>query len=134
MIQRLQPKRHDEGFTLIELLIVIIVLGILAAIVVFAVGSTRSDAVESSCRTAYKSAELSAEAVLTKTGTVPLNAAGLAQPADGALLKSAPPTSGDFFIVYTRDSATTYTIGVDGTKVKKANVTGVDNSGGCAKP
>ena len=47
MIERLQAKRNEEGFTLIELLIVIIVLGILAAIVVFAVGSTKSDAAKS---------------------------------------------------------------------------------------
>lgn len=39
MIQR-QAKPDDEGFTLIELLIIVIVLGILAAIVVFAIGST----------------------------------------------------------------------------------------------
>ena len=38
---RLARKQH--GFTLVELLIVVIVLGLLAAIVVFAVGSTRAD-------------------------------------------------------------------------------------------
>src|SRR5260221_8052459 len=71
MIQGLQAKRNEEGFTLIELLIVIIVLGILAAIVVFAVGSTRKDSVASSCKTNYKSLELSAEAANTKMGSFP---------------------------------------------------------------
>lgn len=32
--------KHDNGFTLIELLIVIVIVGILAAIVVFAVSAT----------------------------------------------------------------------------------------------
>src|SRR3954466_11251740 len=70
MNQALRKRREQqEGFTLIELLIVIIILGILAAIVVFAVGNTRKDSVSSSCKTDFKSVELSSEAVLTKTGS-----------------------------------------------------------------
>ena len=39
----------EKGFTLIELLIVIVVLGILAAVVVFALGSVTGDAKKSAC-------------------------------------------------------------------------------------
>jgi general secretion pathway protein G len=61
-------KTKDDGFTLIELLIVVIILGILAAIVVFAIGSTRKDSVASTCRTDVKSIILSEEAWNTKNG------------------------------------------------------------------
>jgi prepilin-type N-terminal cleavage/methylation domain-containing protein len=44
MIKMQQRIHRNEGFTLIELLIVIVVLGILAGIVLFAVGSARDDA------------------------------------------------------------------------------------------
>jgi general secretion pathway protein G len=97
MIERLQEKRNEEGFTLIELLIVIIVLGILAAIVVFAVGSTRSDAVQASCKTDQKSIELSAEAMNTRNGTYPV---GDPVGGNGALLKTMP-SSADYSFVYT---------------------------------
>src|SRR5688572_25747793 len=98
MIQRLQVKRNEKGFTLIELLIVIIVLGILAAIVVFAVGTTRKDAQSASCKTTKSSAELSAEAVKTRTGLYPVGTidwstgatSALVSPATGAMLKSWP--------------------------------------------
>jgi prepilin-type N-terminal cleavage/methylation domain-containing protein len=42
-------KRGDEGFTLIELLIVMIILGILATIVLFATGTFNQDAKTSAC-------------------------------------------------------------------------------------
>lgn len=97
MIERLQAKRNEEGFTLIELLIVIIVLGILAAIVVFAVAGTKKDAVASTCKTDQKSIELSAESVLAKkpgaTALTNVLAADLDDPTVGGLLKA--PASGE---------------------------------------
>jgi len=110
MIERLQAKRNEEGFTLIELLIVIIVLGILAAIVVFAIGSTRKDSVASACKSNWKSIELSAEAVNTKTGGYPA-VADLNQSGNiGGLLKAFPATGSDYTLAYTTGgTATTYT-------------------------
>jgi general secretion pathway protein G len=114
MIQRLQVKRNEKGFTLIELLIVIIVLGILAAIVVFAVGSTRKDAVQASCKTDFKSVELSAEAMNTKNGIYPAtDPVGGATPTNGALLKTMP-SSADYTFNYTQTgSGTGYTLTVN---------------------
>ena len=54
--------RNERGFTLIELLIVIVVLGILASIVVFAVGNATDDAKESSCDADVKTLEVALEA------------------------------------------------------------------------
>ncbi len=39
-----QKNLLEKGFTLVELLVVIVILGILAAVVVFAVGGSTSDA------------------------------------------------------------------------------------------
>jgi general secretion pathway protein G len=94
MIERLQAKRNEEGFTLIELLIVIIVLGILAAIVVFAVSGTKKDAISATCKTDQKSIELSAESVLAKkagaTALTDVTKADLSDATKGGLLKAFP--------------------------------------------
>jgi prepilin-type N-terminal cleavage/methylation domain-containing protein len=42
------------GYTLVELLVVVVVLGILAAVVLFSVGSARDDAEQSACQTDYR--------------------------------------------------------------------------------
>lgn len=99
MIQRLQARRNDEGFTLVELLIVIIILAILAAIVVFAVGNTRKDSVGSACKTAAKSVELSLEAQNTKNGGYPAIQDDAILANKGALIKSWP-SSTDYEFTY----------------------------------
>lgn len=71
------PRPADAAFTLIEILIVIVVLGLLAAIVVFAVGGTRDDTVSSLCRTDVRAIQTAAESVFTSTGSYPGNEAGL---------------------------------------------------------
>jgi general secretion pathway protein G len=106
MSNPLRGKGDEQGYTLFELLIVVIVLAILAAIVVFALGTTRADALHSECTTSEKSVEWAAEAVHTKTGSYPQGAVvaatspnPLVAPSTGALLKTYP-TSLDYSLQY----------------------------------
>jgi prepilin-type N-terminal cleavage/methylation domain-containing protein len=62
MINRISKLRHEQGFTLVELLIVIVILGILAAVVVFAVGGISDTGEESACRATAKTVESASEA------------------------------------------------------------------------
>ncbi len=75
ILQRMVAKREQGGFTLIELLIVIIILAILAAIVVFAVGNTNSNAIASSCNADAKSVETALEAYKAQMTSYPADAA-----------------------------------------------------------
>lgn len=62
---------HQEGFTLVELLVVIVILGILAAIVVFAVTGITSNGQKSACQVDAKTIQNAEEAAFAQqqTGT-----------------------------------------------------------------
>ena len=70
MLNRIrEAKKNEKGFTLIELLIVIVILGILAAIVVFAVGGITDRGNVSACKADYKTAEVAVEAFKAQSAT-----------------------------------------------------------------
>jgi general secretion pathway protein G len=61
-MSRLRGQGEDEGFTLIELLIVIVILGILAAIVVFSVSGVTDNGKQAACQTNVKTLDTALEA------------------------------------------------------------------------
>jgi prepilin-type N-terminal cleavage/methylation domain-containing protein len=70
MLQRLRTARKNEsGFTLIELLIVIVILGILAAIVVFSVQGITGRGETSACKADKKTIEVAGEAFYAQNST-----------------------------------------------------------------
>ena len=67
MMQRIRKlMAHEGGFTLIELLIVIVILGILAAIVVFAVSGISDRGTLSACKADKQSVTVASEAYYAK--------------------------------------------------------------------
>ncbi|MEO7262849.1 MAG: prepilin-type N-terminal cleavage/methylation domain-containing protein [Jatrophihabitantaceae bacterium] len=67
MLEQLRKARREEsGFTLIELLIVIVILGVLAGIVVFAVGGINDRGNTAACKADLKTIEVAQEAYYAK--------------------------------------------------------------------
>jgi len=92
-LERLRRRRQeigDEGgFTLIELLIVIVILGILAAIVVFAVQNLTSSSAQASCGSDYKTVQTAVEAYKAQMDDYP---AGVGSPGGTVLTDTSAST------------------------------------------
>jgi len=101
MLRRIREiKNNQSGFTLIELLIVIVILGVLAAVVVFAVGAFNKNGLQAACKTDFKTVEIADELYYAQHGSTYTTDINLLV-TDG-YLKELPTNSG-------------YTIGVDGS-------------------
>lgn len=64
-------KNQDKGFTLVELLIVIVILGILATVTVFAVRGITDTGQQNACDTEAKTVVTAAEAYYAQEGAAP---------------------------------------------------------------
>lgn len=77
LIEARRADKEDEGgFTLIELLIVVVVLGILAAIVVFAVQNLTGESARTACRADAKTVEVGLEAQRAQVPSAVPNSSG----------------------------------------------------------
>lgn len=104
MLQRLRALRKSEsGFTLTELLIVIVILGILTGIVVFAVGAFQDRGQAAACKSDKKATEVAVEAFKAKSA-VSAYPPDLTALVPGYLREEPPQVVGDpeaYFITYT---------------------------------
>src|SRR3954454_9656958 len=73
MHRMIERAREEGGFTLIELMIVIVILGILAGIVLFAVGGITDRGTQAACKTDVSTIKTAVEAYKAKTGGYPDN-------------------------------------------------------------
>jgi prepilin-type N-terminal cleavage/methylation domain-containing protein len=65
----IEETQQDKGFTLVELLIVIVILGILATVTVFAVTGITNKGKTSACNSDKKTLETAEEAYQANTGS-----------------------------------------------------------------
>jgi general secretion pathway protein G len=64
-------RKNQSGFTLIELLMVIVILGILAAVVVFSVSGLSDRGTKAACQADVATVTTAAEAYYAKNGSYP---------------------------------------------------------------
>jgi prepilin-type N-terminal cleavage/methylation domain-containing protein len=104
-------SKDESGFTLTELLIVIVILGILTGIVVFAVGAFADRGAQAACKSDEKAVEVAVEAYQAKTGHYPVAATSDAriQLLVPDYLREAPRTDGGYTITLNPDGSVSAT-------------------------
>ena len=107
MLHAAMRNHSDEhaGFTLVELLVVIVILGVLAGVVVFAVGGITNNSTKSACKSDVATAQTAEDAYYAQ------NNAYVSIPAlvTANLLRSAPTLTGHTFAANTTTGTVTAT-------------------------
>ena len=99
-------NKQDKGFTLVELLIVIVILGILATVTVFAVRGITDQGQQNACKTSQATLDTAIEAYYAQNQTDPSGPGDLIGAA--GLLKEAPDTAVWSFTAATATTPATF--------------------------
>jgi general secretion pathway protein G len=94
-----KARREESGFTLIELLIVIVILGVLAGIVVFAVGGITNTGQTAACKADIKTVKTAVEAYRAQSGAYPATGDVAAEAALVPGFLEAYPVTVDYTLV-----------------------------------
>ncbi len=120
MERRNSSEGRESGFTLIELLIVIVVLGILAAIVVFSLTGVSGQSKQAACTSDAKSVEIAADAYQAKNDTFAPSVAALVP----NYLHTAPGTTNGYAISIDAAGAVQVAVPANGTPADFNDTTG----------
>ena len=102
---KIHSQNKDKGFTLVELLIVIVILGILATVTVFAVRGITDNGKKSACAADKKTLEVAAESYMAQNGVYPVDVAAMVS---SGLLQDV--STGNWTYAGPATGATDYTI------------------------
>ena len=115
---RQRMAKDESGFTLVELLVVMLILGLLAAIAIPAFFNQRDKARDAQAKTYARTAETAAETIATDNGGVYSGAGGVTvanlenveETLNGATLGVSGVTDDTYTVTATSDTGNTFSI------------------------
>jgi prepilin-type N-terminal cleavage/methylation domain-containing protein len=90
-------RRDSEGFTLVEILVVIVILGVLASVAVFAVGGIADNSKKSACKADVTTVQTASDAYYAQNSAY---AASIAALKTAGLLRQLPATGNGYTVAY----------------------------------